>query len=50
MRKFKVFFYDKENLLWRKILDTNSELEAVKERKRLEREGKIATIDYEEEN
>jgi hypothetical protein len=50
MRKFKVFFYDKENLVWRETLDTNSELEAVKERKRLEKEGKIATIDYEEEN
>ena len=50
MRKFKVSFYDKENLVWRETLDTNSELEAVKERKRLEREGKIATINYEEEN
>ena len=50
MRKFEVSFYDKDNLVWRKTLDTNSELEAVRERKRLEREGKIAIIDYEEES
>lgn len=49
MKKYSVCVYDKEHLTWMKVLETCSELEAVKIRKRLEKENKTVTIDYEEE-